>query len=119
MLQKDLNRKKRHFRIRKKIHGSQQMPRLYIKRSLSNFYVQVIDDINERTLLGFSTLSPEVRTTCSYGGNIKAAEALATVVAAKMKEQGMTKVCFDRAGYAYHGRIKAFAETLRKEGIAF
>jgi len=117
MLKKQVKRVKRHFRIRKKIIGSEQIPRLSVYRSLTNFHVQLIDDINERTLVGLSTLSKDIKNKCERGGNKQAAEVLGEVLAAKMKEKGIEKVAFDRGGFSYHGRIKTLADTLRKNGI--
>ena len=117
MLKKDVNRKKRHFRIRKKVRGSSDIPRLSVKRSLANIYAQVIDDINARTLISTSTLSKEFKEKSMYGGNVKAAEVLGEILAEKIKAKGVQKICFDRGGWKYHGRVKALAETLRKNGI--
>lgn len=117
--EKVLKRASRHARVRKKIAGTSSYPRLCIRRSLSNFYAQIIDDDKGATLLCVSTLSKDVRSALKYGGNVKAAAALGEVVAKQAKELGISRVCFDRAGYLYHGRIKAFAETARKAGLEF
>ncbi len=112
-------RKRRHLRIRKKIFGSSQRPRLVVFRSLKNLFAQAIDDEKSHTLFSCSTLNKEVREKISYGGNIKAAQILGEIFARKANEKGITKVVFDRAGFYYHGRIKAFCETIRKEGLEF
>ena len=119
MKKKDANRKKRHYRIRKKIVGTQEIPRMNVRRSLANLHIQLIDDTRGETLVGISTLAKEVKETCRYGGNIKAAQELGSVCAERIKEKGIEKICFDRGGYQYNGRIKAFADTLREKGIKF
>lgn len=116
---KDLLRLKRHRRIRLRAYGSQSSPRLTIQRSLKNLYAQVIDDTKNKTIFSSSTLDKEIRQKFPYAGNIKAAEFFAEVFAGKLKDEGIKKIVFDRAGYLYHGRIKAFAESLRKQGIEF
>jgi len=117
--EKETARMMRHKRSRKKIIGSKEKPRLSVHRSLSNLYVQFVDDINEKTIYSTSTLDPKVKEKAKYGGNIKAAQALGEAVAGMAKSKGINKVIFDRGGYIYHGRIKAFAESARKNGLAF
>jgi large subunit ribosomal protein L18 len=112
-------RKRRHLRIRKKIFGTPERPRLAVYRSLRNLFAQIIDDTKGHTLLSFSTLNEEIRKNCPYGGNIKAASLLGEFLSKKAKEKGITKVVFDRAGFSYHGRIKAFCEAARKGGLEF
>ena len=119
MLKKDVNRRKRHYRIRKKVVGSEKKPRLSVRRSLAHLHVQVIDDINEKTIVGLSTSSSDIKNENRYGGNVQAAQILGEKLAEKMKEKGVETICFDRTGYQYHGRIKALAETLRSKGIKF
>lgn len=109
----------RHERIRKRLRSLPGRPRLCVHRSLKNLYVQVVDDTEARTLFSMSTLSKELRDKLGYGGNKSAAELLGNTAAQKLKEKGITQVIFDRGGYAYHGRIKALAESLRKAGIVF
>lgn len=109
----------RHRRIRKRIQGSSQRLRLCVHRSLKNLTAQLVDDETGRILFGMSTLSPQVKTKMEYGGNIKAASLLGESFASKAKEKGIVKVCFDRGGYLYHGRVKAFAEAARKNGLEF
>ncbi|MFZ5800144.1 MAG: 50S ribosomal protein L18 [Candidatus Omnitrophota bacterium] len=109
----------RHARVRKKIAGTGSQPRLCVRRSLANFYCQIIDDDKAATLLSLSTLSRDFRPAIKYGGNIKAAAALGEAVAKRAKEMGISRVSFDRGGYLYHGRIKAFAEAARKAGLEF
>lgn len=116
---KEAARIRRHKRLRKKIIGTEKRPRLAIYRSLGNLYVQFIDDINAKTLCSISTLDPKVKGKFKYSGNIKAAEALGEAAATLAKSKGISKVIFDRGGYIYHGRIKAFAESARKNGLGF
>jgi len=107
----------RHKRSRQRIRSSAKYPRLCIHRSYKNIYIQAIDDKHALTLFSLSTLNKEIKEKIKYGGNITAAGLLGQVVADKLKQKGITKVVFDRGGYLYHGRIKAFAEGLRKAGI--
>ena len=116
---KDLSRLKRHRRIRLGMHADAQMPRLVVHRSLNNLYAQVIDDTKNKTLFSLSTLDKDIRQKFASAGNIKAAQFFGEVFAAKAKEKGINKIVFDRAGYLYHGRIKVFAEALRKGGLVF
>lgn len=115
----ELARYARHERIRKRLSGTAERPRLSIFRSLKNTNAQLIDDVAQRTLLSVSTLDKEIKKICPGGGNIKAAALLGEVLAKKAKEKGITKVVFDRGGYLYHGRVKALAEGSRKEGLEF
>lgn len=109
----------RHQRIRKKIYGSNDQPRLCINRSLKNLSASIIDDIKNQTILTLSTLDKTLRSELKNRGNIGAAAALGEVFAVKAKEKGIKKVCFDRSGYVYKGRIKAFADAARKGGLEF
>jgi large subunit ribosomal protein L18 len=117
--QKQSLRLKRHRRIRLKISGTEQRPRLIVHRSLKNLYAQIIDDTKNKTLFSLSTLDKEIKQKLTHAGNIKAAEIFGEFFVKKAKEKGVTKISFDRAGYLYHGRIKAFAESLRKAGVEF
>ena len=116
---REVARIKRHKRLRRKVIGSKTRPRLAIHRSLTNLYAQFLDDVNEKTLCSISTLHPLVKEKIKYGGNMKAAEVLGEVAASQAKSKGISKVLFDRGGYIYHGRIKAFAESARKNGLVF
>lgn len=119
MEEKQVQLTSRHKRIRNKISGTKERPRLCIHRSLQNLQVQIIDDEKGVTLLNISTLQKELSSQIKYGGNVKAAVALGDYVAKKAKEKGINRVSFDRGGYLYHGRIKAFAEAARKGGLEF
>lgn len=119
MNKKDLLKFKRHRRILLKIGVTSKRPRLVIKRSIKNLFTQVIDDTRNKTVLSLSTLNKELRGGLASFGNVKQAEAFGEIFAQRLKEKGITKIVFDRAGYLYYGRIKAFAEALRKAGIEF
>jgi len=112
-------RQKRHKVIRKKVIGTAKKPRLCIFRSNKNLYAQLIDDMKSQTLFSLSTSSAQLKNKSSYGGNVKAASALAEEFAKKAKEKGFERIVFDRAGYLYHGRVKVFAEVVRKNGLVF
>lgn len=117
MNSKKISRYFRHSRIRKRIAGTTDRPRLNVYRSLKNLYAQIIDDVGMRTLLSVSTQDDDIKKACKYGGNIKAAGLLGQILAKRAKEKGITKVVFDRGGYIYHGRVKALAEEARKAGL--
>ena len=112
-------RSKRHKRIRIRMQGSSLKPRLVIRRSLKNIIAQVIDDSINKVLFSMSTQDKEIKNKFPYGGNIKAAEFFGEEFAKKAKEKGVSEIIFDRAGYLYHGRVKAFADALRKGGLKF
>ena len=112
-------REKRHLRLRKRVIGSAEKPRLNVRRSLKNLFIQLIDDSKGVTLVSVSTADKDLKSKIPYGGNIKAAVFLGEVVAQKAKDKKIVKVVFDRGGYDYHGRIKAFAEAARKGGLEF
>src|SRR5882672_10935613 len=109
----------RHQRIRKGVAGVAERPRLCLHRSLKNLQAQIIDDASGKIILGKSTLAKDVRSKLKSGGNVNAATILGQSLAAEAVKKGITKVCFDRGGYLYHGRIKAFAEAARKAGLEF
>jgi len=112
-------RAKKRFRVRKKISGSAARPRLNVFRSIQNIYAQLIDDDRGVTLVAASTLSPELKGKLLSGGNKEAAAAVGELLAKKALEAGIKRVVFDRAGYIYHGRIKALAEAARAGGLEF
>ncbi|MDR1534678.1 MAG: 50S ribosomal protein L18 [Planctomycetota bacterium] len=113
---RDLSR--RHRRLRRKLSGSSERPRLAVFRSLRHIYAQLVDDSSGRTLLAVSTGSPEFPEG-TYGGNVKAAEILGGLVADKAKAAGFRLVVFDSGGRKYHGRVKALADAARKGGLEF
>ena len=108
--------KKRHWRIRKKVSGMPERPRLTVKRSHLNLSVQVVDDLAEKTLFSSSTIQ---LTEKKQLGNIEGSKKFGAHVAAELKKKKINQIVFDRGGRQYHGRIKAFAETLRENGIKF
>ena len=107
---------KRHKRVRAKISGTAETPRLNVFRSEANIYAQIIDDVNGVTLVSASSLDKEIE---GYGGNIAAAGAVGKLVAERAKAKGIETVVFDRGGYLYHGRVKALAEGAREGGLQF
>jgi large subunit ribosomal protein L18 len=119
MLERELLRRARHGRVRKKVSGAAERPRLNVYRSLNNIYAQLIDDEMGKTLVTASTLDKEVKEAEKSGGNVQAAKAVGTLVAERAKKQGITQVVFDRGGYQYHGRVKALAEAAREGGLEF
>ena len=114
-----MERTRRHIRVRTKISGTAERPRLCIYRSNANLYVQVIDDVAGKTLVSASTLDKEIKAEFAHTGNKAAARAVGTAVAKKALEKGITKVVYDRAGYLYHGRVKELAEGAREAGLEF
>lgn len=113
-------RVRRHKIIRKKIMGTDERPRLSVYRSLNHLYAQVVNDVEAKTIVSLSTLSPDVKDMIKKdAGNVKGAVALGTALAETCKKKGVTKVVFDRSGYLYHGRIKALADAARKGGLQF
>ncbi|HHT9145376.1 MAG: 50S ribosomal protein L18 [Candidatus Brocadiaceae bacterium] len=112
-------RNRRHLRIRKKVVGTAERPRLSVYRSLKHIYCQIINDTEGRTLVAASTQSPDIRSQIKYGGNAVAAEIVGKKIAEEAKNKGITKVVFDKGGYKYHGRIKALAEAARKHNLNF
>lgn len=119
MIKKELQRQKRHKRIRLKMQGTPERPRLIVKRSIRNLSAQIIDDTQNKTLFSLSALNKEVKQKLPSSGNVKTAQAFGLIFAQKAKEKGFSRIIFDRAGYLYHGRIKAFADALRKGGLEF
>lgn len=110
------------FRIRKKMTGTAQKPRLSVFRSVTHIYVQVINDMDGSTIASASTVDPTVKGKMAKGvagGNIKGAELIGTTIAERLKEKGITKVVFDRNGFLYHGRVRAVAEAARSAGLEF
>ena len=107
---------KRHKRVRAKISGTPERPRLNVFRSGTNIYAQIIDDVNGVTLASASSLDKAIE---GYGGNIAAATAVGKLVAERAKAKGIETVVFDRGGYLYHGRVKALAEGAREGGLQF
>lgn len=116
---KELKRAARHKRIRKKVSGTSEQVRLCVHRSLTNFYAQLVDDTKGKVLFGMSTRAKSISGKIKNGGNIKAASMLGEAFSAEAQKKKIKKICFDRGGYLYHGRVKAFAEGARKGGMEF
>jgi len=116
-----LQRKRRHFRVRNKVQGTAERPRLVVFRSLKNIEGQLVDDDARRTLVGFSTVGGELKDLEAKSKNrkVEQAHAAGKVLAERAKSQGISSVVFDRGGYKYHGRVKAFAEGAREGGLEF
>ena len=112
-------RKRVHLRIRKKIRGTCEQPRLNIFRSLNHIYAQIIDDNKGVTLVSASSLDKEVRATSKSGGSVVGAKIIGEEIARRAKAQGIEKVVYDRGGYPYHGRVKVLAEAAREAGLKF
>lgn len=114
-------RLRRHLRIRKKVSGTPDRPRLVVFRSLKNIEGQLVDDESGRTLVGMSTLAKDLRGFKAEGSNPRQehAHAAGKALAERAREQGIQRVVFDRGGYQYHGRVKAFAEGAREGGLEF
>jgi large subunit ribosomal protein L18 len=112
-------RQRRHLRVRKKVAGTPDRPRLAVFRSLHHIYAQVIDDTQGRTLAAASTLDAGLKADVKYGGNIEAAKAVGKLLAERAKEAGVTQVVFDRGGFAYHGRVAGLAQAAREAGLEF
>ena len=106
-----------HSRIRRKVSGTAERPRLSVYRSLNHISAQLIDDVNGRTIASASTVEKDLRG--SSGGNVEAARQIGKLVAERAKEQGIEQVVFDRGGDIYHGRVKGLAEAAREAGLKF
>jgi large subunit ribosomal protein L18 len=110
------------LRLRKRIAGNEQRPRLTVFRSLAHIYVQVIDDMTGRTVASAATTEPALKTGLkgkTRGSNKAGAQLIGETIAKRLKDKGITKVVFDRNGYLYHGRIQAVADAARKAGLEF
>ena len=118
-LSKTAARKRRHLSIRHKVSGTPDRPRLCVRRSLKHIYAQVVDDTSGRALVFISSLSPEAQKSGAAGKSATAAKIIGQMIAEKAVAQGIKEVVFDRAGYLYHGRVKALAEGAREKGLKF
>jgi large subunit ribosomal protein L18 len=115
-IDKDARRRRIHTRIRERVLGTPERPRLAVFRSLKHIYAQVIDDRGGRTLVAAST---NEKHAAAKGGNLAGAREIGKLVAERAKAAGITKVVFDRGGFLYHGRVKALAEAAREAGLEF
>ncbi|MGX8797180.1 50S ribosomal protein L18 [Fusibacter sp. JL298sf-3] len=116
---RNVNRKARHARVRKKISGTAEHPRLNVFRSNQNIYAQIIDDVAGNTLIAASSLDASIKEQVANTGNKEAAKLVGQLVAKKALEKGIENVVFDRGGYLYHGRVKELAEGAREAGLKF
>jgi|UniRef100_A0A7C3WM76 large subunit ribosomal protein L18 len=112
-------RKVRHLRIRKKIYGTPERPRLAVFKSLRYIYAQIIDDTKGHTLVSASSLEKELRSQLKSTKNMEAAKLVGEVIAKRALEKGIKKVVFDRGGFLYHGKVKALADSARAAGLEF
>ena len=112
-------RKRIHLRVRKKIKGTSERPRLNVYRSLNNMYAQIIDDVAGVTLVSASSLDKAIKGTLKSGGNKEASTQVGKILAERAIEKGIKIVVFDRSGYIYHGRVKELAEAARAAGLDF
>jgi large subunit ribosomal protein L18 len=112
-------RLRRHRRVRGKVHGTEQRPRLVVHRSINHLEAQVVDDVAGRTIVGLSTNAPGIREKRGEQNKTGASRELGKALAEKAKAAGVSAVVFDRGGYLYHGRVKAFAEGAREGGLEF
>ena len=115
------NRIIRHYRLRKRVSGVPGKPRLSVYPSLKHFEAQLVNDFDQKTVCGYTTKDKDFQKSSGLKnfGNVKAAQTFGRFVALKAKEKGIEKVVFDRGGFLYHGRVKAFADAAREQGLLF
>lgn len=113
------SRKRRHARIRKTVHGTAAKPRLSVFKSLSHIYAQLIDDTAGKTIVAASSLEKDIQAGIKHGGNVEAAKKVGARIAQKALGKNIQTVVFDRAGYQYHGCVKALADAAREKGLQF
>jgi large subunit ribosomal protein L18 len=118
-MSKDAHRRRVHARVRTRLAGTPERPRLNVYRSVAHIYAQVIDDRNGRTVVSASSVDKETKKGLKGGGNIASAKAVGKIIAERAKAAGVTQVVFDRGGYKYHGRVKALADAAREAGLKF
>jgi large subunit ribosomal protein L18 len=111
--------RRRHRRVRRKVSGTAERPRLAVFRSNQHIYVQIIDDAQQHTLVAASTLDPDLKSEIKSGSNCDASTEVGKLIAKRSLEKGISKVVFDRGGNLYHGRVKALAEAAREAGLDF
>ena len=116
---KAIRRNRRKMRVRKRVYGTAEMPRLTVSRSLNHICAQVVDDDAGKTLVQASSQNKELSESVGYGGNCKAATTVGTILAQRAIAHGIRRIAFDRNGYAFHGRIKALADAAREAGLKF
>ena len=118
-LSREAHRQRIHLRMRKRLAGTSERPRLCVHRSTKHIRAQVIDDSAARTIVSASSLDKEVRSLIKGGGNIAASKVVGKAIAERARAKGIEKVVFDRGGYQYHGRVQALAEAAREAGLKF
>ena len=118
-LSRDLHRQRIHLRVRMRVNGTPERPRLCVYRSNGHIYAQVIDDRNGRTLVSASSIDKEMRKEMKNGNNLAAAKVIGKKVAERARAAGIELVVFDRGGYMYHGRVEALAAAAREAGLKF
>ncbi len=118
-LSKDQQRRRVHDRVRMRVTGTPERPRLNVYRSVAHIYAQVIDDRSGKTLVSASSVDKETKKGLKGGGNIASAKSVGKIIADRAKAVGVTQVVFDRGGYKYHGRVKALADAAREAGLKF
>ncbi len=119
MIPKAQARRERHARLRKKLSGTQERPRLCVRRSLHHLYAALVDDARGHTIAAASTLDKSLAADLASKTNLAAAKALGNAIAAKAQAAGISHVVFDRGGYKYHGRVRALADAAREAGLNF
>lgn len=112
-------RVKRHYRIRNKVNGTAQQPRLAVFRSNKHMYAQIIDDVAGNTLVAASTMEADIASKVKFTSTVEAAQAVGEAIAKKALDKGIKEVVFDRGGYIYHGKVKALADAAREAGLQF
>ena len=118
-LSRDEHRRRVHERVRTRVLGTVERPRLCVYRSLGHIYAQVIDDHTGKTLVSASSIDTDTKKNLKGGGNVAAAKVIGKAIAERAKAAGVSKVVFDRGGYKYHGRVKALADAAREAGLQF
>jgi len=118
-LSSEAHRRRIHVRIRQRIAGTSERPRLCVHRSSRHIRAQVVDDQTGRTIASASSLDTDVKKTLKGGGNIAASKVVGKAIAERARAKGVEKVVFDRGGYQYHGRVQALAEAAREAGLQF
>lgn len=116
---RDKHRRVRHARLRRRLEGTAERPRLLVRRTLHHIYAVVVDDSKGRTLVAASTREKDLRADLKSSTNLAAAQKIGEAIAGKAKQAGITRVVFDRSGLKYHGRVKALAEAARQAGLEF
>lgn len=110
---------KRHYRMRRRLQGTTERPRLAVFRSVKHIYVQIINDETQSTIVSASSMDKDILKKFKHGGNIEAAKAVGALIAERAKAKGVTQIVFDRGGNVYHGRVAALAEAAREVGLDF